>query len=179
MYRKSKLRSFQLAKERKEVDEWMIPILNKINNNDCYVTLSSCAGRLAVMDMPNFGNKGEAIFLGKWHDIPDQLSVKKAIDRGRRTTWLILNPPIIHIACKNLEYARNVLIFSQKAGIRRAGIISLKNFVVEVCGHERMEIPVRFGKTLPIDLESVLKIAEMKLRRSREKFLRFSEMFES
>jgi len=75
------------------------------------------------------------------------------------------------------EKHAEILIYSaQEAGIRRAGVISLKNMVVEVCGHERMEIPVRFEKFLPVDVETVLKIAEMKLSRSRSKFIRFSEI---
>ncbi len=174
-YRERKLRKLRSAEAKGEVDEWILPLLKRINSCASYVTLSSCAGRLAVMDMPDFGNKGKAIFLGKWHEIPDEEEVRRAIEKGKMTTWLMLHPPILHIACENVESAERLLLASQKAGIRRAGIISLKNLVVEVCGHERMEIPVRFGKPLSIDLEEVLELARMKLERSREKFLRFCE----
>ncbi len=178
-YKKRKIESLNRAIERGEVDEWIVPILKRINENPDYVTLSSCAGRLAVMDMKDFGNKGEATFLGKWHEIPEESEVLRAIEAGRKTTWLMLHPPILHIACRDLKSAEKLLIKSQRAGIRRAGIISLKNFVVEVCGHERMEIPVRFKKALPLDLSSVLEIAKMKLDRSRKKFLKLSELFVS
>ncbi len=175
-YKKRKLESLNKAVKNGEVDEWILPILEKINSIDDYVTLSSCAGRVAVMDMPDFGNKGEAVFLGKWHHIPDAEEVEKAIDAGRMTTWLMLNPPILHIACCNLKSAERLILSAQNAGIRRAGIISLKHNVVEVCGHERMEIPVRFGKRLPFDIDAFLKLAEMKLERSRKKFERFVQL---
>jgi len=176
-YRKKKLESLERAKERGEVDKWIIPLLNRINSHPEYVTLSSCAGRVAVMDMPDFGNKGEAVFLGKWHIIPSADELERAVEKGRMTTWVMLHPPILHIACSSLAGAERVLLLAQKAGIRRAGIISLKHNVVEVCGHERMEIPVRFGKRLPFDSESFLRLAEMKLSRSRKKFERFSLEF--
>jgi tRNA wybutosine-synthesizing protein 3 len=177
-YRRRKLEKLEIAKAKGEVDEWIIPILHRINSLKSYVTLSSCAGRLAVMDMPDFGNKKESIFLGKWHTIPDPDVVRKAIESGKKTTWLMLQPPIIHIACKNKVYAEKLINLAQIAGIRRACIISLRRMVVEVCGHERMEIPVRFEKFLPVDLDSVLKIAEMKLERSRKKFINFSKILE-
>ncbi len=175
-YRKRKLEKLRIAREKNEVDEWIIPLLDRINSLRCYVTLSSCAGRLAVMDMPDFGNKGDAVFLGKWHSIPEPEEVEKAIEMGKRTTWLMLHPPILHVACESEKHAEILILSAQDAGIRRAGIISLKNMVVEVCGHERMEIPVRFEKFLPVDVKAVLKIAKMKLERSRSRFMRFSEI---
>ena len=175
-YRKRKLEKLRAAKKKNEVDGWIIPLLDRINSLSCYVTLSSCAGRLVVMDMPDFGNKGDAVFLGKWHSIPSPEEVEKAIEMGKRTTWLMLHPPILHVACKSEKHAEILINSAQDAGIRRAGIISLKNMVVEVCGHERMEIPVKFEKFLPVDVNAVLKIAEMKLERSRSRFMRFSEI---
>lgn len=175
-YKKRKLESLEKAKKRGEVDEWIISILDRINFDPNYVTLSSCAGRIAVMDMPDFGNKRDAIFLGKWHYVPPVEEIKRAIEAGKMTTWVMLNPPILHIACFDLESAERLILSAQKAGIRRAGIISLRHNVVEVCGHERMEIPVRFGKRLPFDVESFLRLAEMKLERSRRKFERFCQL---
>ena len=59
----------KLEKEKKDnlVDKGILPILNIINDSDLYYTSSSCYGRIVLLEIPNIGNKKEAVFLGKWH----------------------------------------------------------------------------------------------------------------
>lgn len=175
VYRQSKLKKLREAVNRGEVDEDVLPLLDAINEIPSYVTLSSCSGRVAVMDMPDFGNKVEAVFLGKWHRGIEASEVVKAVSRGKLTTWLMVHPPILHVACESLKAAASLIEAANRAGFRRSGLISLKNNVVEISSLERMEVPVAVrGRRLVDDksLELMVEIANRKLERAKEKLKR-------
>ncbi len=180
-YKRKKLEGYTLAKERGEVDEDIIPLLDLINSFDCFVTTSSCSGRIGILDMPEFGDKVEAKFLGKWHDMVEFKDVLKAVRRGQRVVWLIMYPPIIHIACKDLSCAEELISIANKSGFRRSGIISLKNWVVEITSLERLELPVALNGEIILS-ESALKImvdfANRKLAKSKEKLKRLYKALE-
>ncbi|RLF92142.1 hypothetical protein DRN82_00495, partial [Thermococci archaeon] len=53
--KKEALMSLEIALRRGEVDEDIIPLLEKINSMENYFTTSSCSGRISVMEMPHFG----------------------------------------------------------------------------------------------------------------------------
>jgi len=179
-YRQDKLRILEEARQRGEVDEDILPLLDVINSIPSYVTLSSCSGRIVVMDMPEFGRKLEAEFLGKWHDRVAIKEVIKAIEKGRLTTWFMVHPPIIHVACRNLHFANEIMQAANRAGFRRCGLISIKNNVVEITSFERMEIPVAVeSKRLVNDdsLHIMVEIANRKLERAKEKLERLKKEF--
>jgi len=178
-FKRRKLEGYLEAKERNEVDEDIIPLLDLINSFEDFVTLSSCSGRIAVMDMPEFGDKVEAVFLGKWHRCVSFDEVYEAIKRGRRTTWLIMFPPIIHVACRDLKSAEKLMAIANNAGLRRSGLISLKHNVVEINSPERLEAPVAIEGKMIIGkegLEVMVEFANRKLKRSKDKLKRLYEL---
>ena len=171
-YKKRKYEGYLEAKARGEVDEDIVPLLDLINSFDEFVTLSSCSGRIAVMDMPEFGDKVEAEFLGKWHRCVEYDDVLDAVKNGKKTTWLIMFPPIIHVACRDLESAERLMIVANNAGLRRCGIISLKNKIVEINTLERLEVPVAINGEIIVDekaLRVMVGIANKKLEKSKKK----------
>jgi len=177
-FRERRLEGYRVARERGEVDEDIIPLLDLINSFEEFVTLSSCSGRIAVMDMPEFGRKREAKFLGKWHSCVEYEDVLNALEGGVGEVWLIMFPPIIHVACRDLRSAEKLMRCANDAGMRRCGIISLKRYVIEMTTLERMEVPVKFhGKRLVDDgsLRIMVDIANRKLVRSKEKLKRLYE----
>lgn len=181
-YKLKKLQSYKEAKARGEVDNDIIPLLDVINERSEFVTLSSCSGRIAVLDLQNFGDKLGAEFLGKWHDHADYSEIKKAAQKSRKFAWLILYPPILHIACRDLEAAKKLLNVANNAGFRRSGLISLKNLVVEISSLERLELPIaKNGELLVSDkyLELVTEIANEKLRSGKVKLAKLFELIKS
>ena len=174
-FRRRKLEEYRKAREMGEVDEDIVPLLDLINSFEDYVTLSSCSARIAVMDMPKFGDKVEAIFLGKWHRRVSLDEVLNAVRKGRRTTWLIMFPPIIHVACRNLESAGVLMRIANNSGFRRCGLISLKHNVVEINSLERLEAPVAVDGMLLFNSEGLrvtVELANEKLERSKNKLRR-------
>ncbi len=171
-YRRLKLRSYINAKERGEVDRDIIPLLDLINSFKFFVTTSSCSGRIGILDMPEFGDKINAEFLGKWHSPVNFDDVLNAVRGIRRDAWLIMFPPIIHVACENLKVAEKLMAIANNAGFRRCGIISLKNNIVEISSLERMEVPIAVKGKLIVDMNSLrlmIEIANRKLERSKKK----------
>ncbi len=175
-FRRLKLEGYTKAKERGEVDDDIIPLLDLINSFECFVTLSSCSGRIAVMDMPEFGNKVESRFLGKWHRCVGFGEVLEAVKSGRKTTWLIMFPPIIHVACRDLSSAEKLMKIANDSGLRRCGLISLKHNVVEINTLERLEAPVALNGKIVVGedgLKIIVEFANRKLERSKEKLRKF------
>ena len=163
-----------------DVDVEIKPVLDIINASESFVTLSSCAGRIVVMDMPEFGDKKNSVFLGKWHQPPEFGEVMEAISKGQRQTWFMMHPPIIHIACRSLLDAFDLLEIAKKSGFRRSGLISQKKFAIEIASQERVEMLVAENGELIVNEKALKRNFELsveKLKKSREKIFRFSMMF--
>lgn len=177
-FRERKLQEYRKA----DIDEWIRPITDSINSNKNFITLSSCAGRIAVMDMPDFGDKKASVFLGKWHSPPQFQEVMNAIVLGKREVWFMMHSPILHVACRSLNDALKLLDVAKKAGFRRAGIISGKKNVVEIAGQERIEFLVAKNGEVLADKKLILenfKESLDKLEKSRTRFRKFENEFKS
>jgi|Deesub1362B_J571_1020462.scaffolds.fasta_scaffold00248_3 tRNA wybutosine-synthesizing protein 3 len=172
-YRTEKLQSFNRSIH--QIDPEILPLLNLINSFPDFVTLSSCSGRIVIMDMPDFGNKSESVFLGKWHGKVDLEEVWEAIKKGKRVTWFIMHPPILHVACRDMQKAEEFMSIARKAGFRRAGVISPSRNIVEIFSLEKMEMVVAVNGDPVVTKESLkiqLEFAIEKLERSRSRLLR-------
>ncbi len=181
-FKKERLEGYLKAKAEGKVDADIVDLLDLINEFDCFVTLSSCSGRIAVIDLKKPGDKVNSEFLGKWHEGVEAEEVKEAAMKSRNTAWLIQYPPIIHVACRDIEAAKALMDVANQAGFRRSGIISLNNFVVEVASLERLELPIAERNRMLIDeryLEHVVKWANEKLFKGKEKLRRLKVVLES
>ncbi|RLI03143.1 hypothetical protein DRO30_01520 [Candidatus Bathyarchaeota archaeon] len=170
IYKKNKLE--RLKKDLKNVDPDILSLLEAINNMDSYVTLSSCSGRIVIIDLLNFGKKEESNFLGKWHREVKIDEVISAVKKGKKQTWFIMDPPILHVACKSLEAAKELMKIANCAGFKRIGLISLKNYVLEITTLERVETLLALNGKMLVDrffLNEIVKIANEKLKKSKEK----------
>ncbi len=175
-----KFRASKLEKYRSSpIDHEIKPFLDEINSVEHFVTLSSCSGRIAVMDMPRFGEKAQSVFLGKWHTPPAFEDVLKAIMKGKLTTWLMMHPPIIHVACESREFAEEFLKIAKLSGFRRSGVISMRRWIVEVAAPERLEMVVAArGKVFDVETIRVnYELAVEKLNKSRERMEQFRRKF--
>ncbi len=178
-YRTEKLQSFK--KSIHQIDPEILPLLSLINSFPDFVTLSSCSGRIAVMDMPDFGNKAESVFLGKWHGDVELKEVWEAVRKGKRVTWFMMHPPILHVACRDAQKAEVFINAARKAGFRRAGVISPSRNIVEIFSPERMELVVAVNGEPVVDKDSLkiqLEFATEKLKRSRTRLLRLENELE-
>ena len=144
-------------------------LCDKINKNPNYFTTSSCSGR--VLLMIDKERKSPGLFLWISHDRIRSDDLRRALSSFERKNLVKFKcePPIIHIVCKNLPFAQNLLEKGQKAGWKNSGIINLRrNFVVELHGTEKLELPMFQDRKFLVNgefLELITKKSNEKLEK--------------
>lgn len=166
-------------KDKSSIGEWdehIVRLCEEINLNENYYTTSSCSGRIIIMIDQD--KKAPGLFEFVSHDLVDFSRLKEEISKIKEDSNLKFKQesPILHVACKTLEDAEELLKKAQVAGWKRSGIISLgKNIVVEMISTEKIEFPLfKDGKLLVDDgfLEIVLKKSNENLEKGWEKIER-------
>ncbi|WP_456398205.1 tRNA(Phe) 7-((3-amino-3-carboxypropyl)-4-demethylwyosine(37)-N(4))-methyltransferase Taw3 [Palaeococcus sp. (in: euryarchaeotes)] len=175
LQKKIAMEKLEDALRKNLVDEDIISLLEKINSLENYFTTSSCSGRIVVMEMPEFGDKLNAKWLGKWHREVSMEEVKKAIEKHEEgMIWFMLHSPILHVASRSLEDAVRLLNLGIHSGFKNSSIksVSHKKLLVELYSTERLDIPLGENGEIWVDEEYLVKIVGManrQLRRAKGK----------
>lgn len=151
-----------------QIDEAIKEFVDKINASEDYFTTSSCSGRMVLQ---TGGSKFEVKWLKVSHELVD-LNWIKTTTLPRETVWFRMEPVILHVACRDVGKAQELLDKIQPV-FKRTFIQTTKNkIVVEIKGNEFVEAPVaKDGKWLVDDeyLQVLLEEGNKKLRKTREK----------
>lgn len=169
-----------------EVDEEILPIVEGINSDTNYFTTSSCAGRIVLLEIPELGDKENALFLGKWHNEVTEKEVLAAFSKAKENTtiFLLAQSPIIHVRCKTLKSAVKLRNLAVESGLKYSTIKSLTlsskdeptKMVVEILSSENIHVPIARNKKLFASqdyMSFLVENANKALRRAREKLERF------
>ena len=163
-----------LSKEDKSsIGEWdkkIVPLCDEINSLNNYYTTSSCSGRVVLM--VDQEKKAENLFLAVSHDLISFEWLKNNLEDLKSKNILIkfkLEPPILHVACKDLESASSLLEKAKKIGWKRSGINAFgKNIVLELNSTDMLEFPIiKSGEVLVRDsfLQLIIEQSNRKLER--------------
>ena len=148
------LDSLEKAEKKGLVDEDIIPLLDRINSFDMWVTTSSCSGRFQLISPPFPGDKMGSRILGKWHHGVDQDEILRSIKTwdGRGELHLMVQPVLLHVRCKDLPSGVHLRNIGQGSGLKYSMIRSIKlrrdggmipwGITVEMMGTESAEIPL-------------------------------------
>jgi len=166
-----KLKKDILGKEDKskigEIDKQIKELVEKINSSEDYFTTSSCSGRIVLMTGEK---KTDVKWLKVSHDAVD-LEWVKSVELPSKLMWFRMEPAILHVACRNIEKAQELLDKAQPI-FKKSFIQTTRNKVlVEIKGSELMVAPVADGRWLVGDeyLKILISEANKKLKRTREK----------
>jgi tRNA wybutosine-synthesizing protein 3 len=179
-WKKSALNKLKKAKLEKEVDTGIQSLLDYLNKSEDYYTSSSCFGRIVLLEIPQIGDKKQAKFLGKWHNIitiNEIITAAKSANKGQ--IWLLSQSTIVHIVARTNDAADWILKTAIKCGFKNSGLKSFrKKFVVEICSTERLDVPI--GKDGDIfcsksHLELLINISNEILKKSTIKLNKFEE----
>ena len=142
--RNKALNSLKRAIEKEKVDEKVLPIVNKINGLADYFTTSSCSGRIVLLEIPSFGKKRKAKFLGKWHRKVKLEEIEKALKKAKEgEIWFLVQSPIIHVSTISMENAKKLLTIANQSGFKYSSIKALNGrVVVEILSTERIDTPL-------------------------------------
>lgn len=147
------LRKLRQAVSQDLVDEEVIPLLFLLCDIDGLVTTSSCSGRVQLISTPSPGDKRGSRVIGKWHRKVHVKEVLDAVDswNGRGELYLLVQPLLVHVRCRDLPSAARLRNLAQGAGLKSSTIRSVRldgeepaewGTVVEIMGTERMEVPI-------------------------------------
>lgn len=143
--KKKALEKLNIAKKQNLVDKKIIPIIDKINKNNDFFTSSCCSGRIVLLELPELGDKKNAVFLGKWHKKIKKTDILEAIEKtsNKDQMWLLAQPPIIHVFSKNIESANLLIKTGIASGFKHSSFkLTQGNIIVEICSTERLDFPI-------------------------------------
>jgi tRNA wybutosine-synthesizing protein 3 len=157
-------------------DKKILLLCNKINSLENYYTTSSCSGRALLMVYQE--KKQDDLFCKVYHDLISSAVIKKDLKEicgkfKNKSIKFKQDPPILHIACRNIKDAKILYEKAKIAGWKKIGLISWeRRIVLEIICTEKLEFPViDNGKILVDDnfLGLIAKQSNFKMKNSWEK----------
>jgi tRNA wybutosine-synthesizing protein 3 len=143
-YKQRKLNALNAAIKDKNADKEIIPLLKKINKNPNLVSLSSCSGRIVLLQLDEQGKKA-AKFYAKWHEPADieELELRLTEYTSSTPLWFRVEPFILHISAKDIDSAKSFLEKIRAAGVKRGGIqtIAKDKVTIEIQGSGYLAMP--------------------------------------
>lgn len=158
------------------IDKPIQDLCNIINENDNYYTTSSCSGRIVLRD-------GFEKTISKWlfvsHNEIKLEDIKPFLNK--KEVWIRSEPMILHIACKTIDDAINLVNLARNNGFKRSGIQSLRKNIVEIsCSSSIINTILTKDSKLLVDEEYLSILVDEcnnKLKKTHEKIKRFEEIF--
>ena len=176
--------SLKDAIESKEVDERIIPIVEKINAINDFFTTSSCSGRIVLLELPSFGKKRKAKFLGKWHGKVNIEEIKKVLkEKKEKELWFLVQSPIFHIATISMKNAKKLLNIAIQSGFKYSSIKAVNGkIVVEILTAERLDAPLVIKDEMFVGdeyIKTLIDIANKMIGKMNIKLKRLEKNLES
>jgi len=163
-HRREALRRLARDMAKGRVDREIVPLLEAINSTGCFYTLSSCYGRVVLMELERVGDKSAGSFYRSWHWPVSLREIVEAANgyRGGKNLWLMIQSTILHVSTYDLQLAVRFRNLAVNAGYKYSKILSIsrRGIVVEVLGTERLDIPVVLRGKRVIDLGSLDEVED-------------------
>jgi len=148
-------------KDKSNIGEWdekIKELCDKINKNKKYYTTSSCSGRVVLLK--GSLNKEKNKFLYRNHDKLNFKDFKKDLINIDYNGLIEFKQSscILHIACKDLKSAMDLVDKAKLSGWKHSGIISIKKrIIIELHSTETLGFPIMKNKKILIE-DDFLKI---------------------
>lgn len=148
-----------------DADKGIIKLLEMVNSLEDYYTTSSCAGRIQLFQ--DLGSKIKSNSIACWHRKVKYSEVAGEFKPVRGLLYFKCEPPILHVAARDIEAARKLLITARESGFKHSGIQSVKpeRVMVELASTETIDTPIADnGKKLVSEgyLKYLTKLANCK-----------------
>ncbi len=157
-------------------DKKIISLCNKINSKENYYTTSSCSGRLLLMIYQE--KKQDDLFCKVYHNKVSfskfKNDLKEVLNKYKnKNIKFKQDPPILHIACKEMKDAKELYEKAKIAGWKRIGLVSWeKRIILELNCTEKLEFPIIEGKKILVNekfLKIILKQSNFKIKNGWKK----------
>ena len=152
------------------IDKDIIPLISTINSLSNYKTTSSCSGRIVILDSLK-NKKNTSNWLYKTHTKANPKQIYQL--QRKKQVWLLVEPLILHIKCRGKESTKQMLHSVNQCGLKRSGIISLTNWILQAESTEKMHVPLYQNPVSYVNM--VTGIANEKLTQTKTKLKRLEE----
>jgi len=164
MWRSESFRRFREDVEIGYVDPDLVNFIYKVFNTRNFFTISSCSGRITLIDAIFPWMRDESYIVFKKHvpvsleEVIPVLSVKPL-----HRLWLIVSGPIFHFVAKSIPAAQILVNEVRKCGFKHSGIISIgvDGIVVEVVSGTWTSFLLMDGDELVIQPNSLSRVLEI------------------
>jgi tRNA wybutosine-synthesizing protein 3 len=146
-----------------ELDEKIQSLCKTINSKESLVTLSSCSGRVCLLELIGEQNKKESRWLYVSHEYTDKELIKEKLSayKDENKLYLRQESAILHFACSSIELAEKLLNLAREAGFNRAVFLTVKNhIIIELICSQVLSVPV-FDKKILIEEEYLTYLCEL------------------
>lgn len=163
------------------IDKPILSLINKINSSKNYYTTSSCSGRIILIEIPENNKKINFNFLLRKHDTVSFEEVWTVVKKytGENTVYFRQEPLILHIGCRTLKDAKELLKRARSLGIKKGGLFELeKRLVLELLNTDQIHSPVIMKGKLVINneyLKILISEANNKLLRTFNKIKKLED----
>lgn len=162
-----------------EVDKEIVHIIDRLNSKKDYYTTSSCSGRIILITSSNPKKKNTSNWLFVSHtkirfdDLP-------LIRLPKNPTWFRQESMILHVACKSIESAQQLIDKAKFAGLKRSGIMATKRrIIVEIVSTEKIDAPIGKNGKLMVSktyIKYLVSEANNKMDATKEKIEKFYKL---
>lgn len=134
-----------------KIDKKISDLCQEINKRDDAFTLSSCSGRICLLEVCGQNKKKQSKWLTVTHDLANSDPFWKALEnyKGDNVVYFKQEGAILHICLENLELAQKFIELGKISGFNKCGIItSKKKIIVELICGVNLENPIYDKKVL-------------------------------
>jgi tRNA wybutosine-synthesizing protein 3 len=156
---------YEPDKSRKgDVDARISTLIDLMNEKKDYVTTSSCSGRIMLLGKSFETKKRDCKWLLSSHDPVTAEQMWDCIVENQTESPLLfkIEAPIIHVQCRTLDAAKDLMKQAQEVGFKHSGIFVIKEerVMVHILFPNSFEFPVA-DKELLVTQEFITYAVEM------------------
>lgn len=167
------------------LDKDIVDVLLKIFEFDGLYTISSCSGRVTLIDgdLP-WRRKGSTIVFKKHQSVTSEELLKYLEGPVSRRLWLVVTGPIIHASAISMRWASALLRVARESGMKHSGVLSInreKGVIVELRTGVRLTNLLKTEGWLivgPAGIDDFVRIANEALLDGKERLERLRKALE-
>jgi tRNA wybutosine-synthesizing protein 3 len=168
------------------IDDYIVELINRINNHSDYYTSSSCSGRTIVFTstpVVTSSTKSDCQWLYVTHEQADLTAILTCLEQRPKEIDMIsvkFEAFILHVICRTLDCAKVLLNSALECGYRNSGLVisNQGKITLAIRSTHALEVPVVIGGRLCVDqdyITQIVSIANEKMTANMAKIDKFSQ----
>lgn len=160
------------------LDPDIYSILQLLFNRQESFPVSSCSGRITLVDAPMPWHRKGSTVIFKKHSAVERSEVEPLLSQSPLSRfWLVVTGPILHVSALTLREASTLLKIARKAGLKHSGVLSIsrRGIYLELRTGVRLTILLKSESYTCEHLAEVVKVANEALAEGKIRLKRLYE----